>query len=266
MTVSVGREAVGHARPGDLRSASGRLMVAWQHPETRQISPVGVLDIDAGRYRFRYLRRAFSVRDFCPFVGFGDRGRVYVSDELFPLFQQRVMNPRRPDYGRYIKSLNLTADTTPWEQLAKSGGRRAGDTIQLFPEPVVRADGSSECSFLVHGVRHIQQGYNPVVGRQIEDLRKGDLLDLLPQPDNEMNPRALLISTLKGDLLGWVPDLLLDYVHALRETGSVELRVEHSNGVNTPYHFRLIARIEGRMPAGCKPFSGPGWEFVNETV
>jgi hypothetical protein len=77
-----------------------------------------------------------------------------------------------------------------------------------------------------------------------------------------VNPKALLTSTERGDLLGWVPDLLLDYVHTLRQSGPVTLRVEHTNGPHVAYHFRLIACIEGRVPAGYQPFSGPGWECV----
>lgn len=73
---------------------------------------------------------------------------------------------------------------------------------------------------------------------------------------------TLLISAEGNDLLGWVPNLLLDYVHTLRESGPVELRVEHTNGPKVPYHFRLIALVEGRVPVGYQPFAGPGWEFV----
>ncbi|GEL17295.1 hypothetical protein PA7_11320 [Pseudonocardia asaccharolytica DSM 44247 = NBRC 16224] len=43
---------------GEARGSSGRLIVAWQNPETRLIAPVGLLELSAdGSYRFRYLRR-----------------------------------------------------------------------------------------------------------------------------------------------------------------------------------------------------------------
>lgn len=262
MTASVAGEVLAGRRDEDGGSAPSRLVVAWQHPQTRLISAVGMLDVETERYRFRYLRRAIRTTDFRPFLGFREFERTYLSDELFPLFQQRVMNPRRPDYERYIRSLSLPSDATPWEQLARSGGKRTGDTIQLFPEPIVRVDGSSRSCFLVHGVRHIEKNYNPSVQQRIQNLRKGDSLQLVPEPDNEVNPRALLTSTEGGDLLGWIPDLLLDHMYTLRESGPVELRVEHTNGPNVPYHFRLIACAEGRVPAGYQPFAGPGWEFM----
>jgi hypothetical protein len=84
----------------------------------------------------------------------------------------------------------------------------------------------------------------------------------VPEPDNVVNPETLLTSTGGGDLLGWVPDLLLDYVHTLRQSSPVTLRVKHTNGPDVAYQFRLIACIEGRVPAGYQPFAGPGWEFV----
>jgi hypothetical protein len=262
MTASVVDEVLAGRREEDGGSASRRLVMAWQHPQRRLISPVGMLDIETERYRFRYLRRAMTTTDFRPFLGFREFEHTYLSDELFPLFQQRVMNPRRPDYERYIRSLSLPSDATPWEQLARSGGKRTGDTIQLFPEPIVRVDDSSRCCFLVHGVRHIESSYNQSVQQRINDLHKGDSLQLVPEPDNVVNPETLLTSTGGGDLLGWVPDLLLDYVHTLRQSSPVTLRVKHTNGPDVAYQFRLIACIEGRVPAGYQPFAGPGWEFV----
>lgn len=266
MTADVVHETLRRSRPDSAGSVPSRLIVAWQHPETRLISPVGVLDVDTARYRFRYFRRALSAHGFRPFIGFGDLRCAYVSDELFPLFQQRVMNPRRPDYDRYVRSLDLSVDATPWEQLAKSGGRRAGDTIQLFPEPVVRVDGSSGCTFFAHGVRHVKDGCNPTVEQRIAGLKKGDRLQFVSDSDNEVNPRALLIFKVGDGILGWIPDLLLDYVHALRRSGPVELRVEHANGVEAPYHFRLIVRVEGSVPTGYQPFAGAGWEFLDDAT
>src|SRR5262245_29591138 len=104
-----------------------RLGVAWQHPRSRRIAPVGILWREASVYRFRYVRNIANVPDFVPFLGFPDLGAAYSSPRLFPLFAQRVMDPRRPDYGRYVATLDLARDATPWEQLARSEGRRAGD-------------------------------------------------------------------------------------------------------------------------------------------
>src|SRR6266487_4370058 len=92
-----------------------RLAVAWQHPESRTIQPVGLLVYDGERYLFEYVRNAQNVEDFVPFVSFPDVGRAYSSTRLFPLFSQRVMDPRRPDFVRYVRTLDLSPEATPWE-------------------------------------------------------------------------------------------------------------------------------------------------------
>src|SRR5690349_4778164 len=114
-------------------SATRRLIVTWQHPTDLDIQPIGFLSLEEELYRFAYIESALHVRDFRPLLGFSDLRRRYESAELFPLFAQRAMDPRRPDYERYVRRLGLAADTTPWEQIARSGGRRQGDTLQLFP-------------------------------------------------------------------------------------------------------------------------------------
>lgn len=254
-----------HRRDADRAS---RLAVAWQHPESRMISPVGLLDQDLGIYRFRYVQNALETVDFRPFVGFPDLRAGYASTELFPFFQQRVMNPRRPDYTRFIDTLALDPGAEPWEQLARSGGKRLGDTIQLFPEPRVRSDGSTEGIFLVHGVRHVESEYDNLVQRRIDKLRHGDRLQLVADRGNPMNPGAVLVCTDDGNPLGWVPDLLLDHIELLQSFGSrsPDVSVEHVNGENSPYHYRVMARVVGDAPPGYVPFSGEKWRFLARPV
>ena len=97
-----------------------RFVVAWQHPDRRLIEPVGLLTCDGEAYRFAYIRNALHVQDFRPLLGFADLYRNYVSDGLFPLFAQRAMDPRRPDYQRYLDRLGLEGEPGPLEQIARS--------------------------------------------------------------------------------------------------------------------------------------------------
>lgn len=171
------------------------------------------------------------------------------------------MNSRRRDYGRFIESLDLPLDATPWEQLARSGGQREGDTIQLFPVPLVSPDGSTSCRFLVHGVRHVEKN-DPTVQERIDSLVESEEILLIDEPKNPKNSQAIQIATSEGRTLGWVPNLLLDYVHKIREHAPVHIFVEHTNSASIPYHFRVIARIDGVVPPGYRPFDGPGWETL----
>lgn len=241
----------------DAGRSTGRLIVAWQHPESRLIAPVGLLEHGSG-YRFRYLRRAAGLPGFQPFLSFPQWERSYTSPTLFPLFSQRIMSPRRPDFSQFLQQLDLDAAATPWEQLARSEGRSNGDTVQVFPIPPVQADGSTACLFLVHGVRHVHHG-------QLPFLRRGDPLAFCDEPDNDYNVAAIAVSTLHGRKLGYVPDLLLEHLNVIRSTQTpVSLKVEHVNGPEAPAHLRLLVQLTGAGPAGYRAMTGPGWEtFVD---
>lgn len=238
-----------------------RLAVAWQHPQTRAIEPVGILEYDEAGYRFRYVRNALSVDGFRPLLGFPDLHRTYESRRLFPLFAQRVMDARRPDYGRYLNELHLPEDAEPFELLGRSGGQRKGDTVQVCPEPSVAPDGSTRSVFLVNGVRHVLEA-DPTAHQRFASLRPEERLVLIDEPDNDWNSRAVLVSARDGQRLGWVPDLLLDYVHTVRDQGEPSLVVEHVNGPEAPPHLRLLVRLTGQAPASYQPFTGPRWEPI----
>lgn len=235
----------------DVGGSPGRLIVAWQDPSSRLISPVGVLEHDLD-YRFRYLRRVEDVPAFRPFIGFPDLRGTYTSPTLFPLFSKRVMSARRPDYGQFLAQLHLSSDSTPWEQLARSEGRSAGDAVQVFPVPWVAEDGSTRCRFLVHGVRHVNRGSLP-------PLVPGQTLVLRDEPANPVNPEAVQVLTTDDQPLGYVPDLLLEHLRAMWATGPTQLTVEHVNGPEAPPHLRLLVRLEGRVRVGYEPMSGKAW-------
>jgi hypothetical protein len=236
----------------DVGGSPGRLIVAWQNRITRLIEPVGVLE-HGPPYRFRYLRRAGQVDGFLPFVSFRELERTYTSPNLFPLFSQRIMSMRRPDFQEFLDQLHLSRESTPWEQLARSEGRSSGDTVQVFPVPSVTGDGATTCRFLVHGIRHVADGLPP-------DLVAGQPLKLRDDPMNPVNPDAVQVCTGDGEPLGYVPDLLLEHLRAMQDTAAVRLTVEHVNGPEAPPHLRLLARLEGRVPPGYEPMSGAGWE------
>lgn len=251
------------------------LVVTWQHPVERSISPVGLLTFDGQTYTFRYIRNALAVPGFRPFLGFPDLEWCYTSTRLFPLFAQRAMAPRRPDFTRWVHRLGLPEDASPWEQIARSGGRRQGDTIQLFPVPRI-SDGHLECDFLVHGMRHvlerpIEVGDSVVTVTRDEfeatlaGLRPGDELGLCDEPSNRSNPRAILTTTVGHLPLGWMPNLLVDEVHRATEHGPARVTVRAVNGPEAGWHLRLLATLSAAVPDGFEVFNGPGWEPLAST-
>ena len=142
------------------------LLVLWQHPVTHEIVPIGRFTHDDG-FSFRYTRAAASVPDFRPLPGLGDLNRTYRSDQLPAVFEQRVMEPTRPDYADYLRDIGLDpAHATPWEQIVNSGGERAGDTLQFMQIPAV-INGRARARFLVSGVRHVPGPDRVIAGRTV---------------------------------------------------------------------------------------------------
>lgn len=252
------------SKPVAGNGSTARFAVAWQHPIERSIYPIGLLDITTYGYRFRYLRRAADVQGFLPLIGFPDLSRDYRSPRLFPFFEQRVMDRRRPDFKEYAAALGVAEDATEIELLARSSGNRIGDSIRLSLEPRVDYGGEVNHVFPVHGVRYSPSDQS-AVSDVLDRLIPGERLELRGQPDNDVNRRALLVTTADGEVaLGWVPDLLLEFVHLVLSTGEARLSVLRVNPSDLPAHLRLFVRLQGRGPAGHRGFSTVGWETFSD--
>jgi len=243
----------------DERETDSTLIVAWQNSESREISPVGLLEHDHLGYRFRYIRKARDVKGFLPFLGFTDLTADYRSRWLFPMFAQRVLNPRRPDYSHWRDVLNLPADATPFEFLARCEGRREGDAVLVTAPPSVDDHGAISFTFLVHGVRHT------LLDARAQDalsaLRDGDDVDLRPQPDNPVDRLAIHLCS-GEDPIGWVPRLLCPAVHDALAEGQVIGRVQKVNGPEVPPHMRLLVELNGSVAPGWDFFSDPKWSPI----
>ncbi|SKG00788.1 Uncharacterised protein [Mycobacteroides abscessus subsp. massiliense] len=249
-----------------------RLVVAWQHPIDGSISPVAMLQYDGEHYTFHYIAAALNVNDFRPFLGFPDLHESYTATRLFPLFAQRAMTPRRSDFTRWVHRLGLSDDATPWEQIARSGGRRQGDTIQLFPVPTI-VGGRMTCDFLVHGIRHIPEKPRTVDGHAVQltypaleerlaALQAGDRLALHDEPDNSYNPHAILTSTTNNTPVGWVPDLLVEAIHDIPDRRTIDVTAAVVNGPEAGWHLRLLAHLTAEVPPGFRVFATPRWESL----
>jgi hypothetical protein len=234
------------------RDLNQRLFVAWQDPDSRAIRPVGILNLREANggmtYEFRYVRGALQP-PFRPFVEFPDLERVYTSDSLFAMFENRVMPTGRPDYVEYLEALELPADAPPFEVLAASFGIRATDTVEVFREPIVDpATGRAVCRFLARGVRYVE-GAEDMIGK----LSKGDRLLLVPEPENPADPQALRLETLGGEPVGYAPAYLASFLHRAADIAGgfdgIEVLVDGCDP-NAPFHLRLLCRLSAPMPAG----------------
>ena len=245
-----------------------RLFVAWQHPETRSIEPVALLtqtgrDKSPSQYYFSYLKRALDLDAFEPFTAFPDMGRLYSSLKLFPFFANRSMSRKRSDYGRTLELLDLSVDAEPFEVLGRSGGQRATDSLEVFPEPERDpVTGLGRCLFFVRGIR-----YFPTFEDALEELAVGDRLRMLVDIQNPKNSDAVLLAKQDLRTLGYVPDYLVPHVYTALQNcgaGDVRVEVEHLNGPGTPRHMRMLCRLTTCWPPAYRPFSQPEYQAVVE--
>lgn len=236
---------------------SRRFAVAWRNTSRGLVAPVGVLDYDDMGYRFEYLSNVNQIPDFRPFLGFPDFHRIYESQRLWPLFDLRVMDRKRPDYEAYLARLGLPRNASRLDVLSRSGGEQKGDSIYLAEEPHVADDGQTEATFLVRGASYATRE-NSSADSALR-LRPDDQLIMEPDRNNPVNPDAILLASTDGAPVGWVPDLLAAYAHAVRSGGEGQVTVVQNNGPESPWHLRLLVRLVGRVSPGLRVFSGDDW-------
>ncbi len=235
------------------------LVVLWQQPTTRAMIPVGLLGFDGRTYRFEYLSAAATAEGFRPLLGFKDLGVAYKSDELFPLFHERIMDPSREDFVRVLEDLQLDPSTaTPWEQLVYTGGGSEGDTLQVTPLPSAD-EGGWTCAVLASGLRYLQTksvrselGESPVYSEDefeavLMSLSPGDRLTVRREIGNDYNPDAMLLFTKEGHLVGYLPDWLARFIAPSMKAGDPWpiARVERVNSPAAGWHLRLVVSVKG---------------------
>ncbi|QWL30912.1 hypothetical protein [Rathayibacter toxicus] len=237
------------------------LLVVWQQPSTRAMIPVGVLTFDGKTYAYEYLPNVAHVAEFRPLLGLRDLTKSYKSDELFPLFRERVLDPTRPDFVRVLDELSLDpASATPWEQLVRSGGSSEGDTLQVTPFPRESAEGWT-CTALVAGVRYLAKKtvesaegwtrfYSDVeLETLVGGLVPGQPLRVIAEVGNKYNPDAQLFFTADDDPVGYVPDWLAKLTAPCLLGGTnVRAVVDRVNGLSAGWHLRVLVTLHVSEP------------------
>lgn len=244
------------------------LYLAWQDAVSRRWFPVGRLQkLTDQRYEFVYLRgylEAHAQAGMSPILGFPDPETRYVSDALFPHFQNRVMPRSREDYPVYIERLGFhEPPRDPLEILARSGGRKVTDSFAyyLFPEPamILSPEGARRYAvcFFIHSMRYVQ----PAAQARAGSAKLREKLFLMSDFQNPVDPEALAIRTDDNHFLGYVPRFYCADLHELRRRGQgVELTVEHVNPGATPSWAGVMCRVEAPWPEGFRALSAAEYE------
>ena len=236
------------------------LFLAWQdkREKSRLWFPVGRLDADVERplYHFRYTsgaERAQEEAGFPLLIEFPWLDKDYQSSELFPIFQNRVMNGARPDFADYLRSLDLPEGADPIEILSVNGGSRVTDAYEVFPKLVKHTDGSFTCRFFLHGWQHV----NPSAQERIDRLKEGEVLYVTLELTNPATGLAVQIQTTDYYMVGWAPRYLADdLATAMAESlGQYEAEVVRLNPQPALSKQRVLIEMRGYWSA-YEPMTG----------
>jgi hypothetical protein len=211
---------------------------------------------DGGLYRFCYTHGARQA-DFRPFSGMDSLEQIYESEELFPMFKNRLLPPSRPEYDDYLRWSGFDPDNPP-EPIVLLGvteGIRQTDAVEVFPCPAPDAYGCFLNRFFLHGIRWI----TPSPLMRIDTLDEGEILQLVPEVGNVSDPNAVTVCAQNPDAtIGYVPRYLArDVRHLLQhcDVEYIQLSVDRVNR-DAPLQNRVLCRMEACWPDGFKPCSG----------
>lgn len=221
------------------------LYVAWQDPQTRLWHTVGCLDREGGRYRFGYTRGALASPRFSYLGRMMDKHQVYYSDLLFPLFSNRLLAEKRPEYHDYLSWMGIESKPDPLDVLVRSGGRRGTDQICVYPEIEPDPEGRMSLYFFAHGLRYLTPAEQDAITR----LRPGDSLQLTPDDDNTHDRYALLLKSGHAVRVGYCPRYLNQGLRRVQQQAPVRLEVEKVNQ-DAPSQFRLLCKAVFMLPEG----------------
>lgn len=177
-----------------------RLIVIWGEPSTGSRHMIGHLARSSGEFRFWYeddlasaQQRGFQMLP--EFPAHRHAGDPYVKRYLFALFAERIPAPTRRDATAMLAAWGVEHPDDQFEVLARSGGLRATDRLELAEYRAVDDDLSEPLEFRIAGRRHIVD---------VAPLAVGDAVSLRREPDNVADPAAVVVDRL-GRRAGYVP-------------------------------------------------------------
>jgi hypothetical protein len=182
-----------------------------------------------------------------------DLHSAYKSEVLFPVFANRILAKNRPEYSDYLKWLGLSeARYDELEELARTGGLRATDSMELFPCPEPTEGKNYEVYFFCRGLRHLHVE-NQERARQ---LQPSERLYLMQDLQNPHDPTALLMRTSEPvTLVGYAPRYYsAEFTQLIKSTDpdQVNVTVEQVN-LDAPIQYRVLCKLTSPWPANFSP-------------
>jgi hypothetical protein len=229
------------------------LFVAYQDTASRTWTPVARLTHDGKLYHFSYTRGAKNLPNFVPFGRMNELDAEYVSEQIFPLFANRLLPKSRPEYQDYLNWLGLDGVSHDvLEELGRTGGLRATDSLELIPCPEPNSSNWYEVYFFCRGLRHLTAESQ---ARSLT-LSRGEQLYLAQDIQNANDGMALLLRT--GDpvtLVGYVPRFYSVEFSSLIKMAGVDapkVTVEKVNA-DAPIQYRVLCKFSAPWPIQFQP-------------
>lgn len=241
------------------------LFIAWQDPQTRGWFPVGKLTFEGGYYRFVYTKGAEASRNFLPFGVMRDLTAVYRAKDLFPLFANRVISKKRPEYNRLLTWLDLGSERAdPLVLLGRTEGIRETDSLTVFECPSRNEEGRYEAKFFSHGLGYLPQD----AVKRITSLSPGERLYVLLDPQNPHDRFAIALRTDDpATIVGYCPRYISHDFHEVlhNNLASVRVVVKRVNA-DAPIQLRLLCDLTAEWPEHFEPCSSEYFEeLASET-
>jgi hypothetical protein len=239
-----------------MKESYQKIYVVWQDPKSRKHFPVGELSYVHNEHEVYHFNYIYGVGEsqkfgFQAFPGFPELDMTYVSIDLFPFFQNRILLPSREEYEAFVTSLGLSpSDAKPIDILARSGGRRATDSIEMFaPADIIETDDPdfniAKYYFLLHGLSHMRDCAQVLAA---DTVKADNSLFVMHDIQNPVDSKALLLRTIDYCSIGFVPRYLLDDIWSLLDK-QTDLRfyVYKVNSPPSPIQQRIVCKLEAKV-------------------
>lgn len=243
------------------------LFVAWRPAAPHEgWRPVGRLEHENGLYRFFYTQGA-KKPGFRPFARMDQLEQVYESEDLFPVFANRLLSESRPEYEDFLRwgGFDTAAPPDPIVILGVTEGLRQTDAIEVFPCPQPDGEGCYYNKFFLHGIRWLPD----TALQRIATLEVSERLKLMLDLQNDYDPNAVAVRTdADRTLIGYIPRYLAHDMGQLLNSCAVDFMELFLERVNpeAPLQNRVLCRMHACWPDGFEPCSGPDFEPIPANV
>ncbi len=244
-----------------------KLYIAWQDPWSRRWWPVGLLARDKYNiFRFSYTKGAQTLNErehLELFANMNDLFTIYQSDELFPLFSNRLLPRGRPEYKKYLEWMDIKddVDNASFTMLALTEGVRGTDTLEVFRCPEKNKQGKYDVRFFIHGIRYLA---GPDMER-INELKEKEKLFLMLDFQNEFDYWAIALRTEDPlSIVGYCPRYFTEDIYKLLascEPSDIVVTVHRVN-TDAPQQYKLLCRVVAPWPDGFQPCSGEEYKPI----